>query len=71
MCPYLLDAPLQVLEDLDIPKEISDMFISIPEDKFRVNISSTELRKKQGDVDKPLQDAGSKRKRDITTDDEH
>lgn len=47
------------------------MFISIPEDKFRVNISSTELRKKQGDVDKPLQDAGSKRKRDITTDDEH
>ena len=28
------------------------MFVSIPEEKFRMDISSTELRKKQGSVDK-------------------
>uniref|UniRef100_A0A1J3EHH1 Cytidyltransferase-like domain-containing protein n=1 Tax=Noccaea caerulescens TaxID=107243 RepID=A0A1J3EHH1_NOCCA len=58
----VVDGVFKVLEDLDIPEEISDMFISIPEDKFRMNISSTELRKKQED--------GSKRKRDITTDEQ-
>ncbi|XP_023638287.1 uncharacterized protein LOC17885218 isoform X2 [Capsella rubella] len=40
----------KVLEDLDIPEEIIDMFISIPADKFRMDISSTEIRKNQGVV---------------------
>lgn len=34
------------------------MFVSIPAEKFRMDISSTELRKKQGGVD-------NKRKREI------
>ncbi|MCL7032739.1 hypothetical protein MKW94_030483 [Papaver nudicaule] len=38
----------KVLEDFDIPNELKDMFISIPEDKFRMNISSTEIRSKRG-----------------------
>lgn len=38
---------LKTLEDLDIPEELRDMFISIPEDKFRMDISSTEIRKSQ------------------------
>jgi len=38
----------KVLEDLDIPKELRDMFISIPEETFRMDISSTEIRKSQG-----------------------
>lgn len=39
---------MQVLEDFDIPDELKDMFVSIPVDKFRMDISSTELRKNQG-----------------------
>lgn len=39
---------MQVLEDFDIPEELRDMFISIPADKFRVDISSTDLRKSFG-----------------------
>jgi hypothetical protein len=39
---------LKVLEDLDIPRELKDMFISITEEKFRMDISSTELRKSKG-----------------------
>ncbi|MCL7037417.1 hypothetical protein MKW94_010362 [Papaver nudicaule] len=38
----------KVLEDFDIPDELKDMFISIPEDKFRMDISSTEMRSKSG-----------------------
>jgi len=38
----------KVLEDLDIPKELRDMFISIPEETFHMDISSTEIRKSQG-----------------------
>ncbi|KAM1170156.1 uncharacterized protein LOC126608806 isoform X1 [Malus sylvestris] len=38
----------KVLEDFDIPEELRDMFISIPEDKFRVDLSSTEIRKQVG-----------------------
>ncbi|KAG9450523.1 hypothetical protein H6P81_010488 [Aristolochia fimbriata] len=41
-----VDGIFKVLEDLDIPQEIRDMFISIPEDKFRMDISSTEIRKR-------------------------
>ena len=36
----------QVLEDLAFPKDLMDMFISIPEEEFRVDVSSTEIRKK-------------------------
>ncbi|XP_019102200.1 PREDICTED: uncharacterized protein LOC104790405 isoform X2 [Camelina sativa] len=37
----------KVLEDLDIAEEIIDMFISIPEEMFKMDISSTEIRKHQ------------------------
>ncbi|XP_010425537.1 PREDICTED: uncharacterized protein LOC104710603 isoform X1 [Camelina sativa] len=52
-CKFLVggrnvDGVFKVLDDLDIPDEINDMFISIPENTFRMDISSTELRKKQG-----------------------
>uniref|UniRef100_A0A0E0JMQ1 Cytidyltransferase-like domain-containing protein n=1 Tax=Oryza punctata TaxID=4537 RepID=A0A0E0JMQ1_ORYPU len=43
-----IEGVFKVLEDLDIPGELRDMFISIPEEKFRMDISSTDLRKKQG-----------------------
>ncbi|XP_019102121.1 PREDICTED: uncharacterized protein LOC104789884 isoform X3 [Camelina sativa] len=54
-CSFLVggrnvDGVFKVLEDLDIPKEIVDMFISIPAEKFRMDISSTEIRKNQGGV---------------------
>ncbi|GAV69152.1 CTP_transf_2 domain-containing protein [Cephalotus follicularis] len=38
----------KVLKDLDIPEALRDMFISIPEERFRLDISSTEIRKKLG-----------------------
>lgn len=38
----------QVLEDFDIPEEIKDMFVAIPEENFRVDISSTEIRRSRG-----------------------
>ncbi|GJM93509.1 hypothetical protein PR202_ga10071 [Eleusine coracana subsp. coracana] len=41
-----IEGVFKVLEDLDIPGELRDMFISIPEEKFRLDISSTELREK-------------------------
>ncbi|URD95604.1 Cytidylyltransferase [Musa troglodytarum] len=41
----LVDGVFKVLEDLDIPQELKDMFISIPSEKFRMDISSTEIRK--------------------------
>lgn len=34
----------KVLEDIDIPEVLRDMFMSIPSDKFRLDISSTEIR---------------------------
>ncbi|KAJ4767882.1 Nucleotidylyl transferase superfamily protein [Rhynchospora pubera] len=42
-----VDGIFKVLDDCEIPEELREMFISIPEDKFRVDISSTELRQKQ------------------------
>jgi hypothetical protein len=39
---------LQVLEDFDIPEELRDMFIPIPAERFRMDISSTEIRKNLG-----------------------
>lgn len=49
-CTFLVggrdvDGDFKVLEDFDIPAELRDMFISIPTDKFRMDISSTEIRK--------------------------
>ncbi|CAL9755943.1 unnamed protein product [Musa acuminata subsp. burmannicoides] len=41
----LVDGVFKVLEHLDIPQELNDMFISIPLEKFRMDISSTEIRK--------------------------
>ncbi|PKU61914.1 uncharacterized protein LOC110116572 isoform X1 [Dendrobium catenatum] len=41
----MVDGVFKVLDDLDIPEELKDMFISIPEEKFRIDISSTEIRK--------------------------
>ncbi|XP_006291221.2 uncharacterized protein LOC17887434 [Capsella rubella] len=51
-CKFLVggrnvDGVYKVGGDLDIPDEIKDMFISIPENTFRMDISSTEVRKKQ------------------------
>ncbi|XAR72312.1 hypothetical protein NMG60_11018907 [Bertholletia excelsa] len=43
-----VDGAFKVLEDFDIPEELRDMFISIPADHFRMDISSTEIRKTQG-----------------------
>ncbi|KAG7563795.1 Cytidyltransferase-like domain [Arabidopsis suecica] len=54
-CKFLVggrnvDGVFKVLDDIEIPKEISSMFTSIPAETFRMDISSTELRKNQGDV---------------------
>ncbi|CAA6665288.1 unnamed protein product [Spirodela intermedia] len=43
-----IDGDFKVLDDLAIPEELMDMFISIPEDRFRSDISSTEIRKSHG-----------------------
>lgn len=39
---------LQVLKDFDIPETLKDMFVSIPADRFRMDVSSTEIRKSTG-----------------------
>ncbi|CAD2215266.1 nucleotidyl transferase domain-containing protein [Angomonas deanei] len=36
------------LSSLTIPTELRDMFISIPESDFRIDVSSTEIRERQG-----------------------
>ena len=36
------------LEDLDIPAPWHDLFLGIPETRFRLDLSSTELRRKHG-----------------------
>lgn len=45
-CLSLFHITSQVLEDFEIPEELRDMFISIPPEEFRMDISSTEIRKK-------------------------
>ncbi|KAB1205606.1 hypothetical protein CJ030_MR7G017778 [Morella rubra] len=52
-CTFLVggrnvDGIFKVLEDLDVPEELRDMFISIPAERFRMDISSTEIRKSLG-----------------------
>ncbi|KAH0451044.1 hypothetical protein IEQ34_021736 [Dendrobium chrysotoxum] len=44
----VVDGVFKVLDDLDIPEELKGMFISIPEERFRIDISSTEIRKNRG-----------------------
>ncbi|KAK6931544.1 Cytidyltransferase-like domain [Dillenia turbinata] len=41
-----VDGAFMVLEDFDVPEELKDMFVSIPAEKFRMDISSTEIRKR-------------------------
>lgn len=43
-----VDGVFKVLEDFEIPEELKDMFISIPAEAFRMDISSTEIRKSRG-----------------------
>lgn len=43
-----VDGVYKILEDFDIPVELKDMFISIPTEKFRMDISSSEIRKSKG-----------------------
>lgn len=43
-----IDGVYKVLEDFEIPVELREMFISIPTEKFRMDISSTEIRKSRG-----------------------
>lgn len=38
----------KVLEDINIPDVLKDMFIPIPADKFRMDVSSTEIRRSLG-----------------------
>ncbi|KAF3634728.1 putative inactive leucine-rich repeat receptor-like protein kinase-like [Capsicum annuum] len=52
-CTFLVggrnvNGTFKVLEDFDIPAELKDMFVPIPAEKFRMDISSTEIRKTQG-----------------------
>ncbi|KAI5677468.1 hypothetical protein M9H77_08418 [Catharanthus roseus] len=43
-----VDGVFKVLEDFEIPEELKDMFMSIPPEDFRMDISSTEIRKTRG-----------------------
>ncbi|XP_061356526.1 uncharacterized protein LOC133300955 isoform X2 [Gastrolobium bilobum] len=52
-CTFLVggrnvDGAFKVLDDLDVPEELKDMFISIPAEQFRMDISSSEIRKRSG-----------------------
>ncbi|XP_027364419.1 uncharacterized protein LOC113871526 isoform X4 [Abrus precatorius] len=52
-CTFLVggrnvDGVFKVLDDIDIPEELKDMFVSIPAEQFCMDISSTELRKRSG-----------------------
>ncbi|XP_059316893.1 uncharacterized protein LOC132067621 isoform X2 [Lycium ferocissimum] len=54
-CTFLVggrnvNGTFKVLEDFDIPAELKDMFVPIPVEKFRMDISSTEIRKSQGSL---------------------
>ncbi|XP_047341238.1 uncharacterized protein LOC124944935 [Impatiens glandulifera] len=42
-----VDGVFKVLEDFDIPEELKDIFISIPAESFRLDISSTEIRRRE------------------------
>ncbi|RVW20472.1 hypothetical protein CK203_110144 [Vitis vinifera] len=46
-----IDGVFKVLEDLEIPEELKDMFIPIPAERFRMDISSTEIRQKAENIE--------------------
>ncbi|KAA3482853.1 Nucleotidylyl transferase superfamily protein [Gossypium australe] len=39
-----VDGTFKVLEDFDVPEVLKDMFVPIPAERFRMDISSTEIR---------------------------
>lgn len=43
-----VDGVFKVLEDFEIPEDLRDMFIPIPPESFRMDISSTEIRENNG-----------------------
>uniref|UniRef100_A0A1D1XTI2 Putative nicotinate-nucleotide adenylyltransferase n=1 Tax=Anthurium amnicola TaxID=1678845 RepID=A0A1D1XTI2_9ARAE len=43
-----IDGAFKVLEDFGIPEELKDMFVSIPQERFQMDISSTQIRKSLG-----------------------
>ncbi|XP_022726870.1 uncharacterized protein LOC111282861 isoform X2 [Durio zibethinus] len=43
-----VDGVFKVLEDFDIPEVLRDMFVSIPAERFSMDISSTQIRKGSG-----------------------
>ncbi|WRX15493.1 Cytidyltransferase-like domain - like 3 [Theobroma cacao] len=43
-----VEGAFKVLEDFDIPEALRDMFVSIPAERFRMDISSSEIRKSRG-----------------------
>ncbi|OMO64658.1 hypothetical protein CCACVL1_21624 [Corchorus capsularis] len=43
-----VDGSFKVLEDLEIPEVLREMFVSIPAERFRMDVSSTEIRKSRG-----------------------
>ncbi|KAL4180999.1 hypothetical protein AMTRI_Chr12g235150 [Amborella trichopoda] len=43
-----VDGTFKVLRDFDIPNELRDLFLAIPEGEFHMDISSTETRKSRG-----------------------
>lgn len=52
-CTFLVggrnvDGAFKVLDDIDVPEELKDMFVSIPAEQFRMDISSTEIRNRSG-----------------------
>lgn len=49
----IVDDTFKVLSDLDVPEQLQDMFMSIPEGLFRMDISSTEIREKDGGCTDP------------------
>ncbi|KAK1281143.1 hypothetical protein QJS04_geneDACA003108 [Acorus gramineus] len=51
-CTFLVggrsvDGIFKVLDDFEIPEVLKGMFVSIPEESFRIDISSTEIRKRR------------------------
>ena len=43
----LQDSQFKTVSDVQIPEKFTSMFTEIPEDKFRIDLSSTELRKNE------------------------
>ncbi|KAE8672982.1 hypothetical protein F3Y22_tig00111832pilonHSYRG00071 [Hibiscus syriacus] len=46
-CIFIV-AGRNVLEDFDVPEVLKDMFVPMPAERFRMDVSSTEIRKSRG-----------------------